>query len=109
MKTAADGLTLIKLLEPQVAPLGLHLALGGSLAYRGTSEKDIDIMVYTHSKEPLSCEQFFKLLNPVLESAGFVSDHNEDYPFNYSILITESPLFGRVDFFFLIRPFAVVV
>ena len=35
-------------IEEKLVPLGYHCALGGSCLYRGTSEKDIDIIIYPH-------------------------------------------------------------
>lgn len=37
-------------LEPKMAEHGAHIALGGSVLYRGTSEKDLDILVYPHTR-----------------------------------------------------------
>jgi hypothetical protein len=46
--------TAFQFLEPLDAFLtanGYHCALGGSVMYRGTSDKDIDVIVYPHNRD----------------------------------------------------------
>ncbi len=44
-------LAIARELEPKVAEIGGHVAIGGSCVYRGYSKKDMDIMLYPHKKE----------------------------------------------------------
>lgn len=46
--TLDDGVAWAKKFEPILARLGWHVALGGSLIYRGWSANDIDLIVYPH-------------------------------------------------------------
>ena len=50
-----DAIDAARALEPELARRGLHASIGGSLMYRGDSEKDIDLVIYRHNpREPLS-------------------------------------------------------
>jgi hypothetical protein len=50
--TLQDAVAIAMRLEPLIfAKFNLHIAIGGSCVYRGTSEKDVDIFIYPHSKE----------------------------------------------------------
>lgn len=41
--TLAEGVDIIRQIEPDIRELGYHTMLGGSLLHKGTSEKDLDI------------------------------------------------------------------
>lgn len=43
-----EAFWVIERLEPEMAKLGAHCALTGSILYRGTSDKDLDIVLYPH-------------------------------------------------------------
>jgi len=53
-----EAIETIKPFESIAAIMGYHVALGGSVMYKGESTKDLDIIVYTHKvkdeKRPLS-------------------------------------------------------
>lgn len=49
MWTLEDGLIFARSLEPLAIANGAHVALGGSVLFRGSSTKDIDILIYPHS------------------------------------------------------------
>ena len=44
--TTYEALSLCRVLEPYFVKHNLHIALGGSCLYRGTSTHDIDIFIY---------------------------------------------------------------
>lgn len=44
--TLAEALPFVKSLREALIPIGFGVGLTGSLLYRGTSEKDIDIVLY---------------------------------------------------------------
>jgi hypothetical protein len=43
-----EGIEICREIEPLLVNIDYHCALGGSLLYRGTSTKDIDIFIYPH-------------------------------------------------------------
>lgn len=63
-----DGLNIIRELEGLFSYNGLHLALAGSLVYKGVSNKDIDIIVYPHKSGIMPNKNHVCNL---LERAGF--------------------------------------
>lgn len=102
--TLTDGISTLRQLEPDIyKDLGAHLALGGSLAYRGTSTKDIDIIIYPHSRErPVDR---VKLL-AWLEIRGFTPDNFaawQEYANLTDVLVTTHTDGRRVDFFIMDR------
>jgi len=101
--TTADALKIASELEPILAQNGLHVAIGGSLVYRGTSEKDIDIFIYPHSREtPMD----LKVITSILNSAGYIRRVVNDETTSTMVpdVWTASDDKGRnVDFFFMSR------
>lgn len=74
--TIQDAIDAARLIEPELARRGLHASVGGSLMYRGDSEKDIDLIIYRHNPGDAPMAQ------PVSASveaaalvAGFTVDH----------------------------------
>lgn len=51
MWTRETALEIIPALEAKLSEHGAHIALGGSVLYRGTSEKDLDIIIYPHKRD----------------------------------------------------------
>ena len=49
MITQEKAIELCKQIEPIAIIHGFHVALGGSVLFNGTSEKDIDIFIYRHT------------------------------------------------------------
>ena len=87
----------------------LHIAIGGSLVYRGTSKKDIDIFLYPHSKDT---EIDRDKIAAWLEDQGFkyrlqnteVDALDEDWTQIPDVWVTEEVATkNKVDFFFLER------
>lgn len=97
-----DGVEVASTLEPIFAEIGLHLAIGGSLVYRGGSDKDIDIFIYPHSRDididrDAIAEKLSGLGYPPVKSI-------EDHTSVLDVLMTRHIENGkRVDFFFLER------
>lgn len=50
--TLADLTSMAAYLEPHFAPHGIHVAAGGSCLHKGGSDKDLDLFLYPHNKEP---------------------------------------------------------
>lgn len=48
MWTLQEARILCENVEYSLAPMGAHVALGGSCLYRGSSEKDVDLFIYPH-------------------------------------------------------------
>lgn len=70
MPTLQDGIEIAKLLEPLFRTKDRHIALGGSCLYKGTSEKDVDIIIYKHT--PFNNEQTPEdVLNEILSATTF--------------------------------------
>lgn len=94
-----DGLQLSKLIERAVVPLRAHVALAGSVLYRGWSDKDIDIIIYQHDKsDPYSRDEINQALvnmgfDPMVQLAGV-------YPGDKTVY-TSSYRGKRVDVFYL--------
>jgi hypothetical protein len=66
--TLQDAFAIVQSIEPALAGIGYHAAIGGSLAYRGSSDKDIDIIIYPH--EPIEQVNRCKLVT-LLDSHGY--------------------------------------
>lgn len=82
----------------------LHIAIGGSCVYRGTSEKDVDIFLYPHSKEV----QMDRLaIMAWLAEHGFMPPENldgdEDFTQVPDVLMTRTADGIKADWFFLER------
>lgn len=48
--TLEQARSLLNYLEPQLAAVGYHVGLMGSVLLRGESSKDLDIIIYPHNK-----------------------------------------------------------
>ena len=100
--TLQDAAQICILIEPHLASIGLHAAIGGSLAYRGTSTKDIDIILYPHNRDVV-----VKRLSIVslLISIGFtpVKELPPTSTRVPDVHATTSAKGERVDFFFMQR------
>jgi hypothetical protein len=65
MWTVIDGLHTCKEIEMIAKGYGYHVALGGSVMYRGSSMKDLDVIVYNHRRGTQDKEGFLKHLDQV--------------------------------------------
>lgn len=102
--TLNDAVCIARRLEHLIFErFALHIAIGGSCVYRGTSEKDVDIFLYPHTKEtPIDR----LLIMEWLMSQGFTprSDVNGDHTQVPDVLVTIETATGiKADFFFLER------
>jgi hypothetical protein len=61
--TLDEGLQLLRTLRPEVLKAGWAPALGGSLAYKGSSEKDADIILFPMSADKVNFEALYSVLN----------------------------------------------
>jgi hypothetical protein len=51
MWTRETAFQFLEQLEKFLAANGYHCALGGSVMYRSTSDKDLDVIVYPHNRD----------------------------------------------------------
>jgi hypothetical protein len=58
-----EGLHLLRTLRPALLKAGWAVGLGGSLAYKGSSEKDADIIVFPMSSDKVDFEALYSVLN----------------------------------------------
>jgi hypothetical protein len=112
-----EAIDICSWLEPYFAAKGMHLALGGSLLYRGTSTKDIDILVYPHNAKAGEASYITEgEVRKIITEFGF----KEIYPLDGESFTGSSAIPGvivtahvhqqtRVDFILLARPAAVHV
>ena len=103
MYTLQDAVAIAKQLEaPVYARFGLHIAIGGSCVYRGTSEKDVDIFLYPHARDvQIDRVQIMAWLT----EQGFppretLDDDHTQVP---DVLVPRTAAGVKVDFFFLER------
>lgn len=89
-------------LEPILSLNGFHCAIGGSLVYRGSSTKDIDIFIYPHNRD---IYMDLDLLVKILAVEGFLkrSGSLESSTIVPDVLVTADRLGRHVDFFFMSR------
>ena len=100
-----EAFWVIEKLEPQMAALGAHVALGGSVAYCGTSEKDLDLILYPHTAVvegpfdwfpvQMKLKEFFHA--PTINDCEGVSQVRDGKKVSW----LTTPKGKRVDFFFL--------
>lgn len=86
-------------LERQLASLGAHVALGGSVLYNGSSVKDVDIIIYPHSSVG-SVDSLTPIMARLLE-LGFTYSCDEPSTKDGKVIRVMNDISGRrVDFFF---------
>jgi len=98
-----DGIRICRLIEQAIVPVRYHCALGGSLMYRGHSEKDVDVIIYPRNNGPID----IKAVERVLIKNGFehAPEHQtaSQHPGqNVFPMISETGI--RVDMFYVERP-----
>ena len=105
MWTREEAFWAIERLEPIMAAMGAHVALGGSVAYRGTSTKDLDIIIYTHNHD---INVHWNTIPLKMELAKFLKSGTLNYCSGISQILDgkevaclQTPKNKRVDFFFL--------
>lgn len=109
--TIENAVAIAARLEPLIfARFNLHLAIGGSLVYRGHSEKDIDVFIYPHNKEVVIDRN---AIWGWLEGEGFnariktpVNEDGQEADFTQvpDVLMMDETATGyKVDFFFMER------
>lgn len=99
MWTIQQAIELCRKFETALVPKRFHVALGGSVLYRGMSGKDLDIFVYPHKSNSYKWEYAEK----VLEELGveFVREC-EHAPYGDEKRVKEARYMDkRIDFFFV--------
>lgn len=107
MWTQIEAIELLKELEPNLAAVGFHCALAGSVLYRGTSEKDLDVIIYPHTYKKQSppdnsiAETILKLFfqSHKISACGSESSAQERDDKTVKWLVSKGN--KKVDFFFL--------
>lgn len=96
--TLEEGVDTARKLEEVAKNCGFHVALTGGVLYRGSSRKDVDIVVYPHRKDGKhDKEAFLQALLAAGASNVFQTDPNHND--KDVVLITFNNL--RIDLFFL--------
>lgn len=101
MITTEEGLSICRMIETLIKPLRAHCALTGSLLYRGDSEKDANVIIYSHDavNDPYDKQEILNALSPILQQPPYQTSANY---FNKDVVILEiagtEPT--RVDLFF---------
>jgi hypothetical protein len=105
MWTREDAFWVVERLEPKLAAVGVHCALAGSVMYRGSSAKDLDIIIYPHTstESVFDFEQARTVLVEFFQSSRInecksYNDHKRDAKIVWWI---QTPKGKRVEFFFL--------
>lgn len=87
-------------LEAKLAAEGYHCALAGGVMYKGSSTKDLDVIVYPHDRENcLPVDAIWHFLVDLLKPgwAGKAGGSTRDGK-DVRMMYTKA---GRIDFFFL--------
>ncbi len=83
--TLEESLGFVRWLEMQLVPQKAHCALAGSVLHRGWSEKDLDVIVYSHSERtPRTADELLAMLEAMFPGARLITDTN--YPHDRLIL-----------------------
>lgn len=101
-----DGIGMAALVEIDLARLGLHVALGGSVLHSRQSDKDLDLFIYPRSSRSLP--ETGDVLD-ALRDLGF-SDFKERFhgygkPGDDKLVYKSTWGDKRVDFFFLFEAY----
>lgn len=96
-----EGIAIARRLEAFCAPLGFHVALGGSVLHKGISTKDLDIFIYPHHTDTENEPDFHSLRQKML-MAGEVTDLKAlNFKYDRKEVFQGSIGTRRVDLFFL--------
>jgi hypothetical protein len=105
MWTREEAFWVIEKLEPQLANLGAHCALAGSVAYRGNSDKDLDLILYPdQAVEGVPFDWFpIQMHLKTFFNASVINDCKgvSQIRDGKKVSWLETPKGKRVDFFFL--------
>lgn len=98
--TLEEGIALARRLEPIAIELNSHIALGGGVLHRGSSEKDVDIFVYPRDKSTA----FHPLPSVLLKAFGvsYFKETEASYKFDTKKVFFAILDGKRVDFFFVL-------
>ncbi len=98
MWDSEEGLKLASQMEEKLSKKCLcHFALGGSVMYSGSSNKDLDLIVYPHNSQGTSDKS---VIVKELEKLGFVPKLDGSKYYNHPAVVTTKDG-RRVDFIFV--------
>lgn len=104
MWTREEALRVVTWLEPKLAENGFHVALAGGVLTKGTSKKDLDLIVYPHEKGgPLqpAWEHAWSYLQKWLHAESLGECHGVSQNHDDKIVCWLQARGKRIDFFFL--------
>lgn len=94
-----DAVALCRVFETALKRIGFHVALGGSVLYRGESDKDLDVFVYPHATGEMEPE--WDKVETTLAVLGCSLRRNCNHRYD-SKTVKEFEYGGkRIDFFFV--------
>lgn len=105
-----EGLVVARLIEPIALANRYHTALAGGVLIKGSSSKDLDIILYQRSvkEPPCSPEDFIRALKPIGFSNFFYKCKGDRYKEpsmgDFKCVYVCSFFSKRVDLFFLRAP-----
>lgn len=93
--TIEEGLTLIRGLQPQAKAYGYHIALGGGVLNKGTSEKDLDLYFLPLDNKDLATNEIglIGFLQEIWGMGTSLGDYGRVNPFE---VVPADDAFGRV-------------
>jgi hypothetical protein len=101
--TLEEGIKFARKLELDLAPLGYHCAITGSVLYKGRSEKDLDIMIYPHDSTKCNektQQEVEKMLDKIHGIQIELIDRMK-YPDEKNVYWSYDTSGKRIDFFFV--------
>jgi len=98
--TIEEGISFVRKLEDHLRDKGFHVALSGGVLWRGSSTKDLDVILYPHQSDGCSFDYKLKpLLEGLIDSEWKEADHEE---YGDAKLVMKATVGGKtVDFFLL--------
>lgn len=100
MWTLDSALPVLRALEAVASKEGFHVALSGSVLYRGHSAKDLDVVVYPHNVNLYRAKDRARLLQS-FQAAGFSDPYGVSPSCNDKDVVVVKNGGKRIDLFFL--------
>lgn len=100
MWTFEEGLAFVRKLEDHLHDNGFHAALSGGVLWKGSSTKDLDIILYPHTSDECSFDHKLEPLLMGLIDGPWKEVSHEEY--GDAKLVMKAKVSGKtVDFFLL--------
>lgn len=75
MWTLEEGVMFVHGLEHFMKDIGVHVGITGSVLYKGSSTKDLDIILYPHSTENIP--DYEKIMDVLINKLGLIVKHGD--------------------------------